>query len=67
MNIRFLLLLLLIAGCGCIVMSCADDEDGPVAPISEIRNSCEGCHTDEEALIATALPDTTTHENGGEG
>ena len=48
------------------IVSCGDDSPTEI-PLSEIRGSCEGCHTDEEALVATALPDTTEQEGNGEG
>ncbi|MCB1061008.1 MAG: hypothetical protein KDB65_12310 [Calditrichaeota bacterium] len=48
---------------------CSNDDDDSSPTASELRQSdCIGCHTDQEMLIATMLPDTTTEpEESGEG
>ena len=58
--------LFMLCSLALFIVSCGEDNPTEI-PLSEIRGNCEGCHTDEEALIATALPDTTEQEGNGEG
>ncbi|MBU1936540.1 hypothetical protein KKG05_04010 [bacterium] len=56
-EIKFILIFLVV---GLFVWSCSEDEDKPPVgpgPTEELADDCIGCHTNEDMLRATALPD----------
>lgn len=52
-----------------VLIGCSEESDvGITDPGGGGGTDCVGCHTDREALLATADPDTTTPgEDPGEG
>ncbi len=66
-NVFFLLgSLVVVAGLG---LSACESDNIPapgVAPEGPMTATCEGCHTNQEMLIATAVPDEPI-EDPGEG
>ena len=69
MNPRAGLALLLIAMLAFVALTgCGDDDEpGVVDPDASVTATCEGCHTDQAKLQATALPDPPPPEDEGEG
>ena len=69
MNRRVTSLLLLLAAFAFLALAGCSEEDEPgiVEPDADLRATCEGCHTSEANLRATALPDPPPSEGEGEG
>jgi hypothetical protein len=61
-----LCLVLLILFASSLLVGC-DDDDPVSLPGSNAVSTCEGCHTSEQMLKATALPDPPPPEDEGEG
>lgn len=70
MSTRGLLSVLMVLGLLFVgLLGCSGDDDGTnmLEPDGEVRATCEGCHTSEVMLKATALPDPPPTEGEGEG
>jgi hypothetical protein len=67
-EIKFIFIFLVV---GLFIWSCSEDEDKPPVgsePTEELADDCIGCHTDEDLLKATALPDEDpSGDPSGEG
>jgi hypothetical protein len=61
---RFVILLMAALFIGIILTGCSDDDDPITGPDESIKATCEGCHTSEEMLKATALPDEPPEDEG---
>lgn len=63
-----LLLGLLMIAFFTLLNGCSGDERVVmVAPQGDVQATCEGCHTSQEMLVATALPDPPPPAESGEG
>lgn len=61
------LLLAVLLACFALTGCGDDDEPGVTDPETTQKATCEGCHTNEAMLQATALPDPPPPEDEGEG
>lgn len=59
----FVAFVMMAATVGCS----SDDEGDLLQPPTEVRATCQGCHTDEAMLKATVEPVAPNPESTGEG